>query len=259
MNREEESDAHRDRYLVFQPDLAAGAWKLWGQMPAADGQMVWNVLKARESELPVLPDQTSGQRLADALTSICMDSLLGPQSELPTGERGAVVIGAEVFVDAAAAAGTRGEAGATFSSGLKAGPDVLAEILCSGRVRLIGLEDGTPVVCTHRRQAIPPAVRSFIFWRDQGQCSIEGCRSHYRLQPHHIRPRSEGGDHDPANLVLLCWYHHHVAIHGLGMVIDPDSPIHRRRLLPLGSRSPPSFPPAGTVESATRLTLAGIA
>lgn len=257
MNREEETDANHNRYLVFQPDLAAGAWKMWGQMPAADGYAIWNALRARESELPVLPDQSSGQRLADALASICLDFLAGPQPQGHTNHAGGVVIGAEVFVDAATAAASHGEAGATFSSGLKAGPEQLAEILCSGRVRMIGLADGIPVICTHRTQAIPAAVRSFIFWRDQGQCSIEGCRSRYRLQPHHIKPRSRGGDHHPDNLVLLCWYHHHVAIHTMGMAIDPASPVHRRRLLPLGSRPPPPpFPPLGTVESANRFALA---
>ena len=78
----------------------------------------------------------------------------------------------------------------------------------------------------------PPVIRSFVMRRDQGQCSIEGCRSRYRLQLHHLAPRAlYGNDHHPDNLISLCWYHHHVAIHQLGMTIDPDSPIHRRRLI----------------------------
>jgi hypothetical protein len=43
-------------------------------------------------------------------------------------------------------------------------------------------------------------------------------------------PRAWGGDHDTGNLVSLCWYHHHVAIHQMGMTLDPSSPPHRRRL-----------------------------
>ena len=45
-------------------------------------------------------------------------------------------------------------------------------------------------------------------------------------------PRAWGGNHDPDNLITLCWYHHHVAIHQMGFRIDPDSPTHRRRLIP---------------------------
>ena len=79
-----------------------------------------------------------------------------------------------------------------------------------------------------------------MLWRDQGQCSIEGCRSRYRLQPHHIHQRAHGGNHDPDNLITLCWYHHHVAIHQMGFQIDPDSPTHRRRLLPKHNTGPPA-------------------
>ncbi|HEY5728198.1 MAG TPA: HNH endonuclease [Acidimicrobiia bacterium] len=73
-----------------------------------------------------------------------------------------------------------------------------------------------------------------------GQCSIAGCHSRYRIQPHHIRERHQGGSHDPDNLVSLCWYHHHVAIHQLGYTIDPGSPTHRRKLL---SPRQPTGPP----------------
>ncbi|HEY7703442.1 MAG TPA: HNH endonuclease signature motif containing protein [Acidimicrobiia bacterium] len=233
----DESDAYADRYLVFQPDLENGVWRHWGQMPAADGETVLNALQAREGEFPALPDQGAGQRLSDALVSICMDSLAGDQAG-----GGRVVTGAEVFINAQATADADGEAGAVFSSGLKAGPNVLSEILCEGKVRVIGIHGGRPVVTTDSSEAIPQAVRSFVQFRDQGRCSIEGCRSRYRLQIHHIRERSRGGNHDPSNLILLCWYHHHVAVHGLGMKVDPDSPPDRRRLLGWRSRPPPGSP-----------------
>jgi hypothetical protein len=51
-----------------------------------------------------------------------------------------------------------------------------------------------------------------VLYRDQGACQAY-CSSRSRLQPHHIKPRAQGGDHDPDNLITLCWYHHHVAIH----------------------------------------------
>ncbi|HJQ94631.1 MAG TPA: HNH endonuclease, partial [Acidimicrobiia bacterium] len=70
----------------------------------------------------------------------------------------------------------------------------------------------------------PPSPPSAVLPPAGGEtCSIEGCRSRYRLQIHHIRPRSRGGGHHPDNLITLCWYHHHVAIHGMGMEIDPES------------------------------------
>ena len=111
---------------------------------------------------------------------------------------------AEVFVDAGLAAASLGEAGVTLSSGLRAGPNCLSEILCTGRIRVVySGEDGKPIGVSDLSAAIPPALHSYVWWRDQGVCVIDGCRSRYRLQPHHIRERSQGGDHDPDNLALL--------------------------------------------------------
>jgi 5-methylcytosine-specific restriction endonuclease McrA len=89
-------------------------------------------------------------------------------------------------------------------------------------------------------RVIPPKVRRFVLARDGG-CVIDGCTSTYRLEVHHIVPRSEDGTHDPDNLVTVCWWHHHVAIHGQGQRIDPTSPPKRRRLIPvrIAPRAPP--------------------
>ena len=149
---------------------------------------------------------------------------------------------AEVFVDAGLAAASLGEAGVTLSSGLRAGPNCLSEILCTGRIRVVySGEDGKPIGVSDLSEALPPALHSYVWWRDQEVCVIDGCRSRYRLQPHHIRERSQGGDHDPDNLALLCWFHHHVAIHGHGYRIDPDTPPQRRRLTRQHNHVPPTM------------------
>ncbi|MDP8959502.1 MAG: hypothetical protein M3N51_09975 [Actinomycetota bacterium] len=231
-----EQIGHQDRYLVIQPSLDEGAYRLWGQLAGTDGQAVEAALHRREGFLPSLPDQTRGQRAADALVSLCLDSLT-TSSGAPTGR--AVTV-AEVFVDASLAAPSQGEAGVSLSSGPRVGPNTLAAILCSGKVRVIALgADGLPLGASDLGEAIPPAVRSFVLHRDQGRCVIEGCRSRYRLEVHHLQERAWGGDHHPDNLVSLCWYHHHVAVHMGGMRIDPASPPHRRRLTWGNNHDPP--------------------
>ncbi|MEE8458148.1 MAG: HNH endonuclease signature motif containing protein, partial [Acidimicrobiia bacterium] len=103
--------------------------------------------------------------------------------------------------------------------------------LCTGRVQIVGLDaEGVPVVTSPAARAIPPAIRHTVTYRD-GACVIDGCGSKYRLEPHHIRRFSQGGTHHPDNLATVCWYHHHVAIHGNGYRIDPTSPPLRRRLI----------------------------
>ena len=225
-----------DRYMVIQPALDQSSGRFWGQTHGVDWHTIEIALTHRESQLPALPDQSQGQSRVDALASLCMDSL----TSTGVDSTGRAVTVAEVFVDAALAATSFGEAGVTLSSGPRVGPNTLDEILCTGRVRVILQgEDHRPIGVSDLGEAIPPAVRSWILHRDQGRCQIDGCGSRYRLQPHHIRQRSAGGDHDPDNLISLCWYHHHVAIHMLGMSLDPASPPHRRRLTWLGNHDPP--------------------
>ena len=38
--------------------------------------------------------------------------------------------------------------------------------------------------------------------------------------------------HQAENLATLCWYHHHVVVHGMGYRIDPTAPAQRKRFLP---------------------------
>jgi hypothetical protein len=232
-----------DRYLALQPSLDRSSGRFWGQTHGIDWQTIEKALIHRESRLPALGDQTQGQRRVDALASLCMDSLTASGEE---SEAGRAVTVAEVFVDAALAAPSLGEAGVTLSSGPRVGPNTLAEILCSGKVRVIVCgDDGRPIGVSDLGEAVPPAVRSFVLHRDQGRCQIDGCQSRYRIQPHHIRARADGGDHDPDNLVTLCWYHHHVAIHQMGMGLDPESPPTRRRLKGPYPHGPPLSPGAG--------------
>nr|HEX4315951.1 HNH endonuclease [Kofleriaceae bacterium] len=54
------------------------------------------------------------------------------------------------------------------------------------------------------RQDIPPAVVRFVWRRGHGKCQAPGCRSARGLEVHHLVRRADGGDHSPANLVLLC-------------------------------------------------------
>ena len=68
-------------------------------------------------------------------------------------------------------------------------------------------------------QDIPPKVRRLVQRRDR-RCVVPGCRNR-DCDIHHLRPRAEGVDHSPANLVLLCPAHHR-AIHDGRLVVHGD-------------------------------------
>ena len=163
------------------------------------------------------------QRRDDALVGIAQDSLNATLNRTP-GEGGVSGPVVTVMVEASTAAESKGEAGVAISGGPRVGPDTLDRILCEGSVEvMVDPGEGRSPVVSATRGVIPPKIRRFVLLRDRG-CTIDGCGSRYRFEVHHIVPRSKGGTHDVENLATLCWWHHHVAIHGRGYRIDPTSP-----------------------------------
>jgi hypothetical protein len=72
-------------------------------------------------------------------------------------------------------------------------------------------------------QAVPPAVRRAVLRRDQRRCQVPGCRHATFVDVHHIRPREEGGGHEPKNLLTLCSAHHR-ACHRGTLSIEGSAP-----------------------------------
>jgi hypothetical protein len=216
-----------DRFLAIQPDLTNALWRLWGQLPGTDGNVVEQALMARADSFPPLPDGercSKGARQADALVSIAQDSLSGATE----GSSRPLV---SVFVDAEIAAESRGQAGVTVDAGPRIGVAALEEMLCTGSVELLATAgDGTPLKVGRRSRVVPEKLRRFVLHRDGG-CAIEGCQSRYRLQAHHTTPYSEGGRTDVDSLATLCWFHHHVVVHGFGYQLDLSRPPGRLRFL----------------------------
>ena len=230
LTRSSERDKFVDRSVWFQDSLDNTTGRISGELPGYEYTIVRDSVEDRADQFGDLPGptQTKQQRRADALVSICQDS------REPTGSNdGGDCRRSEplvtVFFDADQAQ-ARGELGGELEFGPRVGPAVLERILCEGRIQLVGVQDGKPVVTSDRARDIPNEVRRFVKHRDGG-CTISGCHSRYRLQVHHIQFRSNGGDHDTDNLTTLCWFHHHVVIHGLGFRIDPDTPPQNRRFL----------------------------
>ncbi len=233
-----EREAFEHRYLMAQPNLDESSWRVHGELPGMAGRSFVDALDAKADQLPADPDGSHGRgtRWADALWAISLDSLAGTD--------GASIENATplltVFMDANDAAETNGEAGVVIESGPRVGPSAVEAILCHGVIEVTGrTSDGTPVNMGRRSRAIPPRLRRFILARDGGVCTAEGCVSRYRLQPHHIVSWADGGVTDAENLTTLCWFHHHIVIHGRGFTIDPSSPPQRRRFLRPWIHAPP--------------------
>lgn len=68
-------------------------------------------------------------------------------------------------------------------------------------------------------QEIPPATRRAVVRRHHGRCGVNGCRHATFTDVHHKSLRSEGGNHDPESLILLCKAHHG-AVHRGALIIE---------------------------------------
>jgi len=232
VTRHDEQRTFGERYFTMQPTLDESGDRLWEQLPGVMGKTLETAVYRRADEIRTtagdLPSSRN-QRQADALVAIAHDSL-NSHNELDGEQTGSGSSGSHVTVFVDATHNDPATTGAQVADGPGVGPQTLEQMLCSGRVQVVGLDHGTPVVTSRATRAIPRAIRRAVLHRDGG-CTIDGCRSGYRLEPHHITPWSCGGDHSMGNLTTLCWYHHHIAIHGNGYHIDADSPPHRRRLV----------------------------
>ena len=81
---------------------------------------------------------------------------------------------------------------------------------CDGQhIGAVDEAQSSPVGRSGRRasQTIPPATRRFVMRGDRGRCRVPGCSSSTWLEVHHLRLRSDGGDHDPDQLAVLCGSH----------------------------------------------------
>lgn len=218
----QDGDPLAERYLVIQPSLDEAQWRLHGLLTGPDGAIVEAALDRRADEILDGTGERPGlaQRRADALVDVCTRAG-GAETEPEL----------VVFLDVD---------GPTIGGLLPASLDSVDEVACTGRLATIDITDpGRPLAKGRTSRVIPRRLRQTVLHRDGGRCVIDGCTSRYRLQIHHVVPWSEGGPTDPGNLATVCWFHHHVVIHGQGRRLDPDSPPLRRRFIRELGRAPP--------------------
>ncbi len=95
-------------------------------------------------------------------------------------------------------------------------PDIVSMAACDAQQLDLRPHGGEVSPAT---QDIPPKVRRLVRRRDR-RCVVPGCRNR-DCDIHHLRPRADGVDHSPANLVLMCPAHHR-AIHEGRLIVHGD-------------------------------------
>jgi hypothetical protein len=97
-------------------------------------------------------------------------------------------------------------------------------------------------------ETVPAGIRNAVMLRDKhcqwaGRCDqpAEAC------QVHHTRHKADGGPTSVKDCVLLCWFHHQIAIHRWGwtLVLNPDGTTtawNKDKTKVLHSHGPPARP-----------------
>ena len=233
LGRGDETAGFEKHYVNLRESGDGTGWHLSGRLNATDGQVVRQALDRRADQIPPLTtgddsELTPAQKQAIALTTIAQDDLdqaLEPGD--PAGREPVIML----IKDQALADQSDNTQGVELFDGPRVGPQTVEQVECEGRTETVTLQNGQITETGPTRRHVPKRLRRAVLARDR-KCVIDSCRSSYRLQTHHVIPRSQGGADTPDNLATVCWYHHHIAIHRRGHQIDPNTPPHRRRLLP---------------------------
>jgi hypothetical protein len=129
------------------------------------------------------------------------------------------------------------------------GPDGLAGFL---RANLLGrpFSGKSLVLDVGDTDDIPDHIRRAVILRDKHCQWPGGCdRPAAQCEPHHLRPRADGGETSLENIDLYCLVHHHHFIHRLGWKIIKHPDGAREAISPRGkvirSHAPPGAPPPG--------------
>jgi hypothetical protein len=217
-----------DSYLVMQPSLDESWWQGHFGLDGYLGSIVDKALSDRADSLPESPDGSGGSsswRRAMALADVCMGE--NPPANQLT-----------VFVDAAHAAESNGEAGIVLEAGPRVGRQALEAILCDSNVEVIAkTEDGEYMNYGRGTRTATASQKRALLDRYAGTCAADGCDSRYRLEAHHLTPWTQGGRTDVNEMLLLCWFHHHVVVHRRGFMIYRHPETGRIRF------RQPRFPP----------------
>ena len=107
------------------------------------------------------------------------------------------------------------------------GPGGLAAYLRTGLADRLTGSVPLPLDIGAVTDTIPVHLRRAVTSRDR-RCRFPGCdQPPAACQPHHITPRCEGGPTSLANLILMCSFHHLIAVHrwGWGITLHPDGTL----------------------------------
>ncbi|MEX2294054.1 MAG: DUF222 domain-containing protein, partial [Acidimicrobiales bacterium] len=206
-------EARRLTHVRLRPDRSGMGVRLSGYLPNDDAAIVKAALGRRAEAAG--PDPETGlwaphdRRTAGALRDLCADDLARSAAEGSEPDAAMVVIHApaELLADNTV------ERSATIN-GAPITVDVLRRFLCDTRIEVhYDTPDGRTIGVGRATRNPPNWLRRRVISRDHHRCRWPGCGRAIR-HLHHMQHWTNGGPTDAANLMGVCWHHHHLLHEG---------------------------------------------
>jgi hypothetical protein len=200
---------------------------------------------AWDQPLPPPRRKEDTESLADALVGICADYLAGRARQADNPDTYQVIIhaGTAAITGADQSGGVSAETRKALAAlaetvplltfpeshpawptrchledGDAISPATLQAIACNATISaMLHDADGNVLNVGRRTRKLSAALRRAVRERDRHRCRYPGCESR-RVDAHHIRYWSNGGETKLGNLISLCRVHHHL-VHDRGIII----------------------------------------
>ena len=219
IRRDEHDEARRVMHLRFRQDRSGLGDRVTGFLPTEDSATIRAALDRRAEAAG--PDPETGtwgsheRRAAEAWRDMAAEDLARTTGAGCEPDSAVVVIHAPVaLVDQLATDAERATAGNATINGAPISADALHRILCDTRIEFnIDTPDGRTVGVGRATRNPPPWLRRRCIGRDHGCCRWPGCQRPVR-HLHHMVHWPHGGPTDAANLMGVCWHHHHLLHEG---------------------------------------------
>lgn len=209
---DEEAAGRRDaRELKWWWERDTGMLGLRGRLPDVDGAIVRGVLERMTERMKPPKGEawdTLAHRAADALVDLCKSYA----DATPGRTRSHITF--QVPPD-----------GPAEIDGVPIAESTLAELVDDATISIAVIEPYRLRRARTDTDDIPVEVERFVRARDQ-HCRVGTCDRTQALELHHLHPRSQGGRHDPDNVVLACPTHHRMLVPNGPWVLhgDPGEP-----------------------------------
>jgi hypothetical protein len=211
------------RSLTMWRDEARGLMRFTVEVPIEDGELISRAIDfavasgevTTEIDPKAAGESKTGRwraQQADALVAVVKSYLGGGHD----GEGGATADHYQVVVHADAKA-VKGGGGCSDLP-----IDTVKRLLCDCSVVLVAEDDkGNPLDVGRKQRTVSTALRRALYARDR-RCTFPGCPRKRYLDGHHLKHWIDGGETVPANMTLLCDYHHKLLHEGAFSIVKEE-------------------------------------